>query len=184
MTSTGALSLGEFLCLLGILVNFADRDSFSWKHSKHLVHRMSLVGLMSGWSPESENSDLKFRLSLRKRETFKTHVKEASQLDSSFCSTLVSLPMFLQPIAVGSSLGTNIWVSACGHRNLKRKRKTFLMVPYLFGIFASRLDEVGELSRSAAVKERRALEKPILRVPFHWVIHASGLAGGSLYSDS
>lgn len=75
--------------------------------------------------------------------------------------------MVLQPVAVGSRLATNVWVSACGLRNLKRKRKTFLAVSYKFGILACRLDEAGELSKSAAEKERRALEKPILRIPFH-----------------
>lgn len=142
MTGTGILSLGEFLCLPGILVNFADSESFSWKHSKHLIHRMSSVGLMLGCPPEGENSDLKFRHSLKK-----IHLKLILQMlqNWSFCSRLVSLLMFLQLIAVGSRLATNIWVSVCGHRNLKRKK--FLTVYYLFGILVSTLDEAGELSQ-------------------------------------
>lgn len=117
------------------------------------MHRLSLAGLMLGCLHKGKNSDLTFRISLRKRETFKTHIKEASQLGSSFCSMLVSLLLFLQPVVGSCRLVTSIWVSACGPRHLKRKKKKFLMVSYFFGILAAKLDEAGELSKSAAVKE-------------------------------
>lgn len=54
--------------------------------------------------------------------------------------------MFLQPIVVGSSLVPNIWVSACGPRDFKRQRKTFLAVSGL--VFAD--NEVGEVSKAGS----------------------------------
>ena len=110
MTSTGALSLGEFMCFSEILVNFVDRDSFSWKHSKHLMHRMSLIDLMLVCSPEGENSDLEFRLSLKKRETFKTHVKEASHLLFHTCLTASASASYCCGQQVGHKyLGQCLW---------------------------------------------------------------------------
>lgn len=110
MTNSGILSLREFLCLPGILVNFADSKSFSWKHSKHLIHRMSSVGLMLGCPPEGENSDLKFRLSLRN-----THLKlmlkmlqiwiTASVQDLCHCQCFCSLLLW----AGHKYLGQGLW---------------------------------------------------------------------------
>lgn len=144
-----------------------DRDSCTWKHSKHLSHRMSLMGLMLGCSPKDKNSDLRFRITLISWVTFR------NQLDSSFCSLLVLQVMFLQPKYMNSMLATNTFFGDSIHRNLKRTRNVFPTLAYPFDILTPRLDKVGVISKASAVNKKRTWERSVLRIVFPWVLQAS-----------
>lgn len=144
------------------------------------MHRMSLVGLVLGCSPEVENSDLKFRLSLRKRETFKTHVKEASQLDFSFCSTHLAASISAS-YCCGQQAGHK-YLGQCLWPQEFKEEKEEISNSISFGILASRLDEVGELSQ-LQWRKGELVKNPFSE--YHFTELCRQPSGrGSLYSDS
>lgn len=64
--------------------------------------------------------------------------------------------MFLQPRYMNSMLAANAFVRNSIHRNLKRIRKVFPTLAYLFDILTPRLDKVGDTSKASAVSKKRA----------------------------
>lgn len=144
-----------------------DKDSCTYENSKHLSHRMSLTGHMLGCSPENKNSNLKFRITLIRWVTFR------NQLDSSLCSLFVLQVIFLQPKYMSSVSATNTFIDDSIHRNLKRIRKVFPTLAYLFDILPLRLDKVGDISKASSISKKRVWERSILRILFPWVLQAS-----------